>query len=527
MKKLIRLFIAIFCVFFALRAMPGSFVPVFRSFARNAAEKISDATLLLAEKIDDGLGTLNGQDSPGGGIPDAEQGDRKEPAGNSDVNGGDPAKDNKGSGTGSEGPEGNGDAKGADESSPEEDRDAGGADESSPEEDREPAGSSGDGPEETGGPAGSDGDGPDGGTPSGTEAEDAAGPQDSGRTSRRTQGEADISYYYYTCISKEERLLYDAMLALARDPVAGADASESRLLGLNPSSEEFAESYTRAYNALMSDHPELFWIAQGRVRYECKYYLLPSFGGKYKILLSLADASGNDSFTQYKEEMADLEAAADALLDQVDFSRTDAEISLRLHDLLIDNAWYNISAGTDDYAHTAYGALVEDSLGNPGGALCDGYALAYEYLLQRAGLTCTMVCGYAGASEEDTEKHAWNLVQLDGDWYEVDPTWDDLDFLLSPSDDGYDLLLEALSDEEYMAAIRHYMFNRTTEQMRSFTPGEEYRYVSYNGWVTLLQPSVHIRFTEEESEETRDFVTPLAPVAEGTWYTWGMLMGLE
>ena len=118
-------------------------------------------------------------------------------------------------------------------------------------------------------------------------------------------------------------------------------------------------------------------------------------------------------------------------------------------------------------------------------------------------------------------------MELDDEWYEVDPTWDDLDFTLSPSEDGYDLFLEATTNEEYMSRIRHYMFNLTTEQMRSFTPGDEFTYTSNNGWVTLLQSSVHIRSTAEESEVTRDYVTPLAPVAEGTWYTWDMLTGQE
>ena len=321
------------------------------------------------------------------------------------------------------------------------------------------------------------------------------------------------------------------MLALAQN--YGADqASESRLLDTNPSTDEFAESYTRAYNALVRDHPELFWIAQSKAQYECKYYLLPSFGGKYKVVLTLSDTSGQqtvneDGLTIYQQEQIRMEEAADALLAQVDFTQSDAGIALQLHDLLIDNAWYNMDAGEYDYAHTAYGALVEDSEGNPGGALCDGYALAYEYLLQKAGLTCIVVSGYAGPSESDTEKHAWNLVRLDEDWYEVDATWDDLDFLLSPGEEGYDLFLEALSDEDYMARIRHYMFNLTTEEMRSFTPGDEFTYVSNNGWVTLLQSSVHIRSSADESEVTRDYVTPLAPTAEGTWYTWEMLTGHE
>ena len=470
MKKLIRLFIALFCIFFLLQAMPGNVLPALRTFLHRTAQAISESTLLLAEKIDSIM--EKGEDgqpagSGGGGLTDSVDKD------------GAPAEE-----AGAEQTDGNHSGRTASEAAEEAGTDSSAGGQTDP-----------DGEGETPGPS----------------PEEAA---------------SDIFYYYYTKISREERLLYDAMLALANSPEAGSGAEEARLLSLNPSSDEFAESYTRAYNALVSDHPELFWIAQGRAKYECRYYVLPSFGGQYKIFLSLADASGaeeeedGDVFRKYRGEQKELEEAAYALLDRIDMTQPDEVIALRLHDLLLDSAWYNTEAGPDDYAHTAYGALVEDSSGSPGGALCDGYALAYEYLLQRAGITSTMVCGYAGSSESDTEKHAWNLVLLDDDWYEVDATWDDLDFVPSPVEDGYDLLLEALSDEDYMLRIRHYMFNRTTEQMRSFTPGEEYRYTSYDGWVTLLQPSVHIRFTSDESEWTRDYVTPLAPEAEGTRYNW-------
>lgn len=499
LKKLIRLFIAIFCIFFVLQAMPGSFFPAIKTLADRSGQTVRDITLLLAEKIDG----ISGEDQ------DAQDGPQDESV----------AEKNGVSADGTDQEDGghkSGDASGSGEA-------GGQAAQSAPADEDAEEGSI----EAAQGDAGS------GGGEDSSAAETAESLPEDITASALTDDE--IEYFYYTKISREERLLYDAMLALAQSPEAGQGVEESRLLSINPSSEEFAQSYTRAYNALTSDHPELFWIAQGRAKYECRYYLLPSFGGQYRIMLSMTadDGSGSESggdqtalFTSFHEEEKELDEAARALLDQVDLSQSDAVIALQLHDLLINTAWYNIEAGADDYAHTAYGALVEDSSGNPGGALCDGYALAYEYLLQRAGVTSTMVCGYAGSSEDDTEKHAWNLVQLDGDWYEVDATWDDLDFLLSPDEEGYDLLAEALSDEDYMRRIRHYMFNRTTDQMRSFTPGDEYTYSSYSGWVTLLQPSVHIRFSADESEQTRDYVTPLAPVAEGTWYTWETLEGL-
>lgn len=472
MKKLIRVFIIVFCLFFVLQALPGSFLHTIRKYTLKIPGFMTETTIRIAETIDDLMGR-EGADSEKN-TAETEVSDPERSGAETD----DAAEQ-----TGSEDSE---DRTAAADISP--------------------------------------------GSESADAEETAEEPEESTQVSKE-EVRPDITYYYYTRISKEERLLYDAMLILAENYSADP-ASESRLLDTNPSTDEFAESYTRAYNALVRDHPELFWIAQSKAQYECKYYLLPSFGGKYKVVLTLEDTAGEvtvdeNGLTVYQQEQARMEEAADALLEQVDFTQSDAGIALQLHDLLIDSAWYNIGAGEYDYAHTAYGALVEDSQGNPGGALCDGYALAYEYLLQKAGLTCIVVSGYAGASEEDTEKHAWNLVRLDDDWYEVDATWDDLDFLLSPTEDGYDLFLEALSDEDYMARIRHYMFNLTTEEMRSFTPGDEFTYVSNNGWVTLLQSSVHIRSTADESEVTRDYVTPLAPTAEGTRYTWEMLTGHE
>ena len=503
MKKLIRVFIAVFCLFFVLLAIPGSHLRAITPYTQKIPEYMSRATLRLAESIDSLMGSRTGPDSHE--TASSAQGSGREKAKTQDASGQDSVKEEK-------------------------EQDSSGQDSLKKEKEQDPApsgsGRSGDRgtqtPAQTPAKAGAE-----------TVSEDGGQGKD-GKEEKET--EFKELYYYYTKISDEERLLYDAMLLLAMNYGSGVKDSETRLLETNPASDAFAESYTRAYNALIRDHPELFWIAQEKAQFECRYYLLPSLGGQYRVILSLSDASGQETFNEdgvsiYLQQQALLEKAADALLEQVDFTQSDAGIALQLHDLLIDTAWYNsdaaLSASVYDYAHTAYGALVEDSSGNAGAALCDGYAMAYEYLMQRAGLSCIVVSGYAGPTEADTEKHAWNLVELDGEWYEVDATWDDLDFLLSPSEDGYELVLEALSDEDYMSRIRHYMFNRTTEEMRSFTPGDEFTYVSDNGWVALLQPSVHIRSTADESEENRDYVTPLAPTAEGTWYTWEMLTGRE
>ena len=63
----------------------------------------------------------------------------------------------------------------------------------------------------------------------------------------------------------------------------------------------------------------------------------------------------------------------------------------------------------------------------------------------------------------------------------------------------------------------------TTEQISFFEPGDRYRYTNDRGWVTFLGDSVHIRHTADDSAETGDYMTPLAPTAEGTEFSYDNL----
>ena len=62
----------------------------------------------------------------------------------------------------------------------------------------------------------------------------------------------------------------------------------------------------------------------------------------------------------------------------------------------------------------AYGALCL------GVAVCEGYAEAAALLLNRAGVETLVITG-----DSRGEKHAWNIVKIDGDYYHLDVTWND------------------------------------------------------------------------------------------------------
>ena len=115
--------------------------------------------------------------------------------------------------------------------------------------------------------------------------------------------------------------------------------------------------------------------------------------------------------------------SVDRILTDLPQSDDDFDIELYLHDHLLTSCIYDnqaASASSNEYAnaYSAYGALVE------GKAVCEGYAKAMQLLLNRSGIPATVVLGNA---VEDNEAHMWNLVEINGNYYYLDPTWNDDD----------------------------------------------------------------------------------------------------
>ena len=88
----------------------------------------------------------------------------------------------------------------------------------------------------------------------------------------------------------------------------------------------------------------------------------------------------------------------------------DYEKEKYVHNRLLDLVQYQSGA---PMSQSAYSALVN------GKTVCAGYSRAFQYLMQQLGIPCYYCTGYSG------ENHAWNIVYLYGEYYNVDLTWDD------------------------------------------------------------------------------------------------------
>ncbi|MDD6284298.1 MAG: transglutaminase domain-containing protein [Firmicutes bacterium] len=215
----------------------------------------------------------------------------------------------------------------------------------------------------------------------------------------------------YERLTDEQKTAYDAMQTAAQT--------------LNPTAFSVGKctdtDVAIAFNALLCDMPELFWLGSsyGMVRYGGNTYVRfvdDSYG--YTCADSVERAEMAQSLT----------AAVNEFFAQTDISgRSDYECLLEIYNWICKNIVYDSAAadsvGDDsqsEYVHSwsVYGALCN------GTAVCSGYSEAFQYMCRLVGVECISVLGDAVDIDGKSEAHQWNAAKIDGKWYYFDPTWD-------------------------------------------------------------------------------------------------------
>ncbi len=107
-------------------------------------------------------------------------------------------------------------------------------------------------------------------------------------------------------------------------------------------------------------------------------------------------------------QQAEMDAAANEILDGVDPAWDDLSKIMYVHDVIVSTREYD----TTLTKYYAYDNLVNKT------SVCQGYAEAMWYLLYKLDIDCRMVTS-------EKLNHAWNVVCVDGKWYHLDATWDD------------------------------------------------------------------------------------------------------
>lgn len=134
---------------------------------------------------------------------------------------------------------------------------------------------------------------------------------------------------------------------------------------------------------------------------------------KYEYAYRTGDTSGLSS----EEEIAFYEGLK-GYLDYAYQFDTPYEQEKAIHDYMVLNCKYAVDGYIDGkYSRDSWdydGVFVH------GQAVCQGYSLAFKLCMDILGIRSRVIYG-----ETTRGNHAWNAVQLDGEWYYVDVTWDD------------------------------------------------------------------------------------------------------
>lgn len=161
---------------------------------------------------------------------------------------------------------------------------------------------------------------------------------------------------------------------------------------------------------VLMDHPEIFWC-HGSVTSQAS---LNEDNAEYSISM-IYDCDEN-KINQYNKEIKN---KLNEIVKEVPKGNK-YEQALWVHDYIVNNTVYNLNPSwavgkNENFGGSIYGLLIKQE------SVCNGYAKTFKYLMDMLNIPCTVISGVCN----NGELHAWNILEIDGDCYQVDATWDD------------------------------------------------------------------------------------------------------
>ena len=201
--------------------------------------------------------------------------------------------------------------------------------------------------------------------------------------------EAGYQEYYFNLLDEGERRIYREML----------EGIQNRQDNFYLTTSEEAE-INKVYHALLKDHPELFWVHNRQEVYTTSYQ-----GSDY--------CEFSPGYTYTDQEVTEIQQAMETACQEVkglvpEGADTYEKVKT-VYTYLIDHAEYASSEDDQNIAGIFW----------KGQAVCAGYARAVQYLLEQFDIPCIYV---EGDTRDSDQGHAWDIVQIEGQYYYVDAT---------------------------------------------------------------------------------------------------------
>lgn len=177
-------------------------------------------------------------------------------------------------------------------------------------------------------------------------------------------------------------------------------------------SQQAFDQFSKILQVLKKQNPEIFWLSYD-------YQSCKVTGGD---TLSWSP----DYFSEFKsggkldkEKIKSVQQSLEAVVNSVGTGKTTYETVTKFNSWLTQNVAYTFDY-SNSHVYELTGALVDRK------CACEGYAKAFKFLCDNAGIECVVVSG-KGTTGGTTYDHEWNYVKMDdGKWYLMDCTWNAL-----------------------------------------------------------------------------------------------------
>lgn len=231
--------------------------------------------------------------------------------------------------------------------------------------------------------------------------------------------------YFYKQLDGNAKKIYEAVVNHTEQMKNGnykislADTFQS-VLTASGGEQILKQAYQDAWDALMTDFVDLFYLDTSKI------YLYINSTKVWNIVnyeVSIGPEEGRNYYmTGYtcKQDVEEALSALQAIQRQcvASVSGTTYQKIKQVNDWIVDALSYDQTLNRTN-TRNIYGAFIEKQV------VCEGYAKAFQYIMDGLEIPCILVSGTASNSEGKTEAHLWNYVQIEGNWYAVDVTWND------------------------------------------------------------------------------------------------------
>ena len=193
------------------------------------------------------------------------------------------------------------------------------------------------------------------------------------------------------------------------------------LLSQADGESKLKKEYQSAIETLIYENPEIFYLDATSMYINIEK-VIKITSTKYNVYIDNGSkpnylAEGFNSKEDIDTYQTKIEKVRDYIVKNIK-DKNDYEKIKLTHNYLRDTINYEATISKNNI-YDIYGALVLRE------CVCEGYAKAFQYIMNEVGIDNVIVIGTGTNSMGKTENHARNYVKLDKKWYAVDVTWDD------------------------------------------------------------------------------------------------------